>query len=62
MDDEKKVPMCPQCKKYQMIKTNYQEYFCTKCGHLGMPEWMGTKEFLTTGSTRLAVARKLNQC
>jgi ribosomal protein L37AE/L43A len=51
MGEEKKTPMCPKCKKYQMIKSNCKEYFCTKCGHLGMPEWMGTKELLSTAST-----------
>lgn len=37
---ENKIPLCPQCKKYEMIKTNYQEYFCTKCGCLSAPHWI----------------------
>jgi ribosomal protein L37AE/L43A len=54
MDEEKKIPMCPKCKKYQMMKTNYQEYFCSKCGCLAMPEWITRQEFLTMASTGLA--------
>ena len=36
---DKKIPMCPQCGKYQMIKTDHKEYFCSKCGYFGSPTW-----------------------
>lgn len=33
-----KHPLCPQCRKYLMIRSNCAEWFCTKCGYIGMPE------------------------
>lgn len=33
-------PLCPICKVYEMIKSvGIREYYCTKCGHYGIPMW-----------------------
>jgi len=34
----KEYPFCKKCG-YIMLKTNYQEYFCSKCGNIGIPEY-----------------------
>ena len=36
---DKKISICPQCGKYQMVKTDHKEYFCSKCGYFGRPNW-----------------------